>query len=188
MTMTLTRRGRMAVAAKWLSVGALAAMHGTTTVAGEVTQHAARLSAELAPLGFLVGSWHQTNAQIRNVAQSRGSFSFGPVIGGRALLRRDHNNFVMLRGHDPSYEQIMLIYPEGGQLRADWFDGLHVIHYTSITVDGRTVRFDSKPQVDGASYRLTYTSGVKGLEVRFEQLRAGARAFRPIAVGTAAKG
>lgn len=151
-------------------------------------QPAQRLSATLAPLQFLVGSWRQTSGRVRFVARSQGSFTIEPAVGGTALLRRDHNDFVMQAGHDPSYDQIMLIYPEQGRLRADWFDGVHAIHYTSVTIEpGRSVRFATQTRPGQPSYRLTYTLNSNGVEVRFEQARANTRAFQPIAVGTAAR-
>lgn len=146
------------------------------------------LSPTMAPLGFLVGDWEATGGRVVNVASSRGHFSFEPVIEGKALLRRDHNDFVMIKGRDPSYDQIMLIYPEDGLIRGDWFDGTHVIHYKAVSIKpGRSVRFESLPRKGTPSYRLTYVMGSDGVNVSFERSDAGSRSFKPIAVGTAAR-
>ena len=42
------------------------------------------------------------------------------------------------------FDQIMMIYPEAGTVRADYSDGVHVIHYVSAMVEpGAAVTFTS---------------------------------------------
>lgn len=146
------------------------------------------LSRQIAPLGFLVGSWREQRSQVINVRSSQGYFSFEPAINGQALLRRDHNDFVMKAGHDPAYDQIMLIYPEDGKLRGDWLDGQHVIHYTAIAIEpGRSVTFEGSTRSGGPIFRLNYRLGPSGVEVTFGQKRKGSRTMTTIATGVAVK-
>ena len=94
----------------------------------------------------------------------------------------------MRAGHDPAYDQIMLIYPEAGKLRGDWFDGQHVIHYTAVAIEpGRSVTFEGSPRGGSPLYRLSYRLGPSGVEVTFGKRLRGTRSFQAIASGVAAR-
>lgn len=146
-----------------------------------------RLGPELEPLGFLVGSWTAGQGKVAatgGAATGRSAFSI--EAGGGALLRRDHTT---LKGPDGKrtggMDQVMLIYPEAGGLKADYSDGAHVIHYVSAQVTpGRSVVFRSAPQPGAPSFRLTYEAAPgDGLAVKFEMAAPGESEFKPVAQG-----
>jgi hypothetical protein len=149
------------------------------------------LGPELEPLSFLVGSWTAGQgqaAQTGGTATGRSAFSI--EAGGGALLRRDHTS---LKGPDGKraggLDQVMLIYPEAGGLKADYSDGGHVIHYASAEVTpGRSVVFRSAPQPDAPSFRLTYAAATGDmLTVKFEMAAPGRTDFKPVAEGQMAR-
>jgi hypothetical protein len=140
------------------------------------------------PLGFLVGRWTATDGKAEHDATAKGVSSIEPAAGGSALLRRDRTDLYAADGKlRTSFEQVMLIYPEGGALRADYFDGTHVIHYVSATVDpGKSVTFDTAATPGPPRFRLTYTAPSPGtLRVKFEMAPPGATDFQTVAAGEA---
>jgi hypothetical protein len=68
--------------------------------------------------------------------RSRGSSIISVEADGNALLRRDQTQILDRRGRPKTtFRQLMIIYPEGATLHADYQDGEgHVIHYTSAVV------------------------------------------------------
>jgi hypothetical protein len=146
---------------------------------------------DLAPLAFLVGSWDSGDGK---VADTGGTSKGGSVIGiasdGAALLRQDHTELFDKSGKPSgAFHQTMLIYSEGGTLRADYVDGEgHAIHYTSATmVPGKSVTFTSAANA-GPVFRLTYELQSPGmLAVTFGMIPPGQSEVRPIATGTLKK-
>ena len=146
-----------------------------------------KLGPELEPLGFLVGTWAAGQGKVAatgGTATGRSAFSI--EAGGGALLRRDHTS---LKGADGKraggMDQVMLIYPEAGGLKADYSDGTHVIHYVEAQVTpGRSVVFRSAPQPGAPSFRLTYEAAPgDALAVKFEMAAPGQTEFKPVAEG-----
>ncbi len=152
----------------------------------------APLKPPLAGLAFLVGTWNAGTGKVAETGgTSRGSSTIEAAIGGAALLRRDHTELFGLDDKPTgSFDQIMLIYPEGGTLHADYSDGEHVIHYTSAVVTaGKSVTFATIAAPDAPSFRLTYElTSPAILAVRFEMAPPGQTVFRPIATGTLQRG
>jgi hypothetical protein len=93
-------------------------------------------------LSFLVGDWTGTGKS-ENGGTDTGRSSIQRIVGGNALLRRDHTDVTDKNGKlIESFDQIMLIYPEGGTLHADYLDGTHVIHYIHAVIQpGQSVQF-----------------------------------------------
>jgi hypothetical protein len=148
---------------------------------------AKKLGPELEPLGFLVGNWTAGQGTVADPGGTAGGRSaFSIEAGGGVLLRRDHTP---LKGPDGKraggLDQVMLIYPEGGMLKADYSDGSHVIHYVSADVTpGRSVVFRTAAQPGAPSFRLTYEAAPGDrLAVKFEMAAPGATAFQPVAEG-----
>ncbi len=81
----------------------------------------------------------------------------------------------------------MMIYPDAGTLRADYSDGLHVIHHASALVQpGRSVSFTSAASPGAPTFRLAYTLvGADTLDIAFAMIPPGGDGARPIATGTA---
>ncbi len=168
-----------------ICIAVLALCAGAST---SVCAAPASLSPTLQPLGFLVGHWTATDGKAENGAVAKGVSSIEPAAGGAALLRRDRTDLFGPDGKPrTSFEQVMLIYPEGGALHADYFDGDHVIHYVSATIDpGKSVVFDTAATPGPPRFRLTYTAqGPNGFNVKFEMAPPGAADFRVIASGDA---
>jgi hypothetical protein len=143
------------------------------------------LSQQLAPIGFLVGQWSGTGKSEGN-RRDAGTSSIQPVVGGTALLRRDHNDVSDANGKlVESFDQIMLIYPEAGTLHADYVDGAHTIHYTSAVVQpDQSVQFTSAAQPNAPIFRLTYTkASPDSLAITFEMEPPGKSVFQTIAQG-----
>jgi len=113
----------------------------------------------LAPVAFLVGRWANGTGKVADTGgSSRGSSTITPEAGGAVLLRRDHTDMFDASGRPTGgFDQIMMIYPEGGTLRADYSDGEHVIHYTSAVVTpGRSVVFTTAAIAGVPIFRLSY--------------------------------
>ena len=144
-------------------------------------------SKPLQAIGFLVGTWTGSGKVADTGGTSRGTSTIAPDAGGAVLLRRDHTDLFDANGKPAGdFEQIMLIYPEGGTLHADYSDGEHIIHYTSaVVVAGRSVAFMSATSPSAPTFRLTYDlTDPKTLGVRFEMAPPGQTEFHAIAAGT----
>lgn len=119
----------------------------------------AALSGPLKDIDFLVGQWKSEDGRVADTDQrSRGSSIISVEADGNALLRRDQTQILDRRGRPTTtFRQLMVIYPEGATLRADYQDGEgHVIHYTSAVVKpGKSVSF-AGVSVTGPTFVLTY--------------------------------
>ncbi|HEY1632025.1 MAG TPA: hypothetical protein VGF56_11975 [Rhizomicrobium sp.] len=148
--------------------------------------HADTLAPELAPVQFLIGDWTGQGKSEGNTTD-RGRSSIKPIVGGHALLRRDHNDVSDAKGKlVESFDQVMTIYPEGGALKADYLDGAHVIHYVHADVkDGQSVQFVTATSAQAPTFRLTYTKASPGtLAIKFEMEAPGQNDFHTVAEGT----
>jgi hypothetical protein len=159
-------------------------------VAAAVQAQPASLAAPLAGLSFLTGSWSSGRGHVADTDEdSTGSSVVTVEANGGALLRRDHTELFDKAGRSKGgFDQIMLIYAEGGTLRADYSDGSHVIHYTRVTVTpGRAVTFQSEPAAGAPAYRLKYQlQNPTTLTVDFTMAPPGG-GFRPVAFGLLSK-
>ncbi len=147
---------------------------------------AQELQPGLAGMEFLLGGW--ASAAPGAVADTGGSATGGSTFtveaGGQVILRRDHTDLRDAKGAAAGgFDQIMMVWPEGGAVRADYADGRHVIHYVRAEVEpGRAVTFTSDP-AGGPVFRLGYRLTAPGvLAVSFGMSPPGAP-FRPIATG-----
>ena len=151
----------------------------------------AALKPPLQPLAFLVGNWDSGEGK---VAETGGTSKGGSIISvesdGSALLRRDHTELFDKAGKPAGgFHQTMLIYPDGGALKADYVDGEgHAIHYVSAdVVAGKSVTFNGATG-QGPVFKLTYElKAPDQLAVIFGMTPPGATEFRPIATGTLKK-
>lgn len=161
-------------------------------LAGAAGAQSAPLKPELAAVAFLIGDWASGRGRVAETGgTSTGSSTIEPVAGGAALLRRDHTNLFDASGKPAGgFDQVMMIYPQGETLRADYIDGGHVIHYTSaVIVAGRSVTFANEARPGAPAFRLSYTlAGPATLAVSFSMAPPGTTEFHPIATGTLTKG
>ena len=122
------------------------------------------------PVRFLVGDWVGEGSS--RAGQGQGSFSIKEDLGGVVLVRRDHTEYPAVNGKPAfSLDVMMVIYAEGGQLRATYFDSeKHAIHYTAKSVvPGKSIQFLSGQSTGSPSYRLTYTkTGDDKMTIKFE--------------------
>ncbi len=167
---------------------AIALIVATSAVASAQTTV---LKPELAPVGFLVGTWGGGNGKVADTGgTSTGSSTIASEVDGSVLLRRDHTDLFGADGKPAgSFEQLMMIYPEDGTLHADYSDGTHIIHYTSaIVVPDRSVVFTTATLANAPTFRLSYEkSNATTLAIRFEIEPPGQTAFHLIASGTLQK-
>jgi hypothetical protein len=115
-------------------------------------------------LSFLEGTW----AAEPDAQGATGRFSLARELDGRVLVRRNRLE-TRAKGDRPvaPHEDLLVVWPEGGALRADYWDNEgHVIHYAVQAAAGGVRLVSSGP---GPRFRLTYVPVEKGLvEVRFE--------------------
>ena len=159
-------------------------------IAGATAQSAS-LKPALSGISFLVGTWTGGTGKVADTGgTSRGSSTITAEVGGSVLIRRDHTDLFGADGKPSgSFEQVMMIYPEGGTLHADYSDGEHIIHYTSAAVvPGRSVVFTTAASAGAPSFRLRYEKAdAQTLAIRFEMAPPGQTDFHAIATGTLRK-
>jgi hypothetical protein len=111
-------------------------------------------------LDFLIGDWEA----ISKPGEGAGSFSFTREAQGRVLVRRNHAEYPAADGRPAgAHDDLMVIYQDGGSLRADYFDNEgHVIHYVAQGGAEGEVTFVSEAGADGPRYRLSYARNPNG--------------------------
>lgn len=142
---------------------------------------------DLSGVAFLTGEW----VAGRGVVADTGGTSTGRSVitveaGGHVLLRRDHTDLFDPSGKPAGgFDQIMMIYPEGGTLHADYSDGGHVIHYDRAEIEpGRSVTFTSVARPGQPVFRLSYfLSAPDRIAIAFAMQPPGSGTFHPIANG-----
>ena len=142
-------------------------------------------SDPLAPLRFLVGDWQAVGSP----PGESGGFSFAPAVQNHVMTRSNHAVYEADATRPASrHDDFMVIYAEGGALKADYFDNeAHVIHYDVASRRDREVVFHSAPTATEPGYRLSYVLMPEGLlKGQFEISPPGDReAFKPYLTWTA---
>ncbi len=153
-----------------------------------VAPRAQPVKPDIAGVSFLVGDWSSGRGVVADTGgTSTGSSRITIAANGAVLLRQDRTNLFDKAGKpNGGFDQIMMIYPEGGTLHGDYSDGTHIIHYTEANVvPGKSVAFSSAKQPGAPVFRLTYTlTRPNTLSVSFGMTPPGATTFNPIATGT----
>ena len=146
---------------------------------------------EVSGVSFLVGQWHSGSGKVADSGgTATGSSTVTWEANGSTLLRRDHANLFDASGKaSGSFDQIMLIYPEGGTLHADYFDGTHLTYYASAMVKpNRSVIFSTASRPGAPNFRLSYTLATPDtLAIAFSMAPPNSSQFHPIASGTLIK-
>ncbi len=147
---------------------------------------AAELAAPLKPLAFLVGRWDGGGVVADTGGTAKGFSTITVEANGGVLLRKDHTALFDKAGKlTGGFDQVMMIYPDAGGVRADYSDGQHLIHYTSARVEpGRSVEFIGDARPGAPTFRLRYEiEGPDVLTVTFGVVPPGQTTFQPIATG-----
>ena len=138
-----------------------------------------------AGLAFLVGEWTATGGGKPGEAV-RGGFTLRPELGGAVLVRRNRAEYDPRPGQARGevHEDLMVIHPEGGALKATYFDNEgHVIRYAVTAEPGRAT-FESEPG-PGPRFRLVYQrAGEDQVSIAF-LVAAPGKEFQPHATGSA---
>lgn len=146
------------------------------------------LAPKLAGAGFLVGDWVSGKGHVGDTGGwATGTSRISAQAGGTVLLRQDHTDLFDKTGRKfGGFDQIMMIYPEGGGLRAEYADGLHVIHYTNAEVTaGKSVVFSSRAAAGAPVFRLSYTlTAPDAMDVAFAAGSPDGKSFHDIATDT----
>jgi hypothetical protein len=119
---------------------------------------------------FLLGEWIGEGGG--DPGQGAGGFTFSPDLQNTILVRKSYADYPAANGHPAfSHNDLMVLYQEGGETRAIYFDNeQHVIQYSvSITKDSNSVIFVSDISNSAPRYRLTNTkSGPGAMKITFE--------------------
>jgi hypothetical protein len=129
---------------------------------GRVAQAAA---PDWGPLGWLVGRWVGEGG---GAMTGKGGFSFLPDNDGHLLIRRNTADYPPQNGKAAlHHEDLMVIYREGGALKATFWDNDDQVIRYSVSATPQAAVFVSEPG-PGPRFRLTYTPTAQGLAGRFE--------------------
>lgn len=114
-------------------------------------QAPASTASPLEACAFLKGTW----AAEADATGATGEFSFEPGLDGKVLIRRNRAAIPAQNGRPAAvHEDLMLVYPEGGALKADYWDNEgHVIRYALKSAPGSLEFTSSGP---GPRFRLSY--------------------------------
>jgi len=134
----------------WVLLSAVALVLITTATPGR----AAAQADPLAPLRFLVGDW----TAIDSPPGESGGFAFALAVQNRVMTRTNHAVYEATSNRPASrHDDLMVIYADGGALKADYFDNEgHVIRYDIRSSRDREVIFHSAPTAKEPGYRLSY--------------------------------
>ena len=126
-------------------------------------------------MDYLLGKWEGEGSG--EPGQGSGSFSFELSLDGNVVTRTSRSDYPAAGGRPAvHHEDFMVVFAEGGQLRASYFDNEgHVIHYLAAYVpESATVIFTSAILEGQPRYRLRYRPlGADRVEVAFEVAQPG---------------
>ena len=143
-------------------VAAVAVLAGST-IAGQAEDRWRDFS-------FLLGEWIGEGKG--SPGEGAGTFSFEIGLDGRVLVRKSHSTYPATKDRPAfAHDDLMLIYREGGGMRAIYADNEdHVIHYVvSVVTDPPGLVFLSDPAPNAPRFRFRYTRvGKDKVNGRFE--------------------
>lgn len=133
----------------------------------------------LAPVAFLLGTWDA----IPDATGATGSCVFTMDLQDKVMVRKNYSTTPGANGKpDTTHVDLMMIYVDGGALRADYYDSeTHIIRYVVSASGPNRVVFLSDATATGPGYRLTYWLDAPGLvKGQFEIAQPG----KPVAFTT----
>lgn len=135
---------------------------------------------------FLLGDWVAEGSGGGGAAPAR--FSFETSLDGHLVTRRSRADYPATQDAPARHqEDVLVMYAEGGQVRADYFDNEgRVVHYTvAFAHESATLTFDSGIKEGRPRHRLVYRPLGKD---RVEAVLEVAPADRPTAFVLVGKG
>ena len=149
-------------------------------VLGLAASGSAQTPADLSSLTFLLGDWDAVGLP----RGESGAFNFSLAVQDRIIVRTNYAKTAARDGRPATrHDDLMVIFVEGGTIKADYFDSdKHVIHYSVQTRGPRDVVFISEPNAAEPRYRLTYSLAADGtLKGSFETAAAESQDdFKPL--------
>src|SRR6267378_152959 len=130
-----------------------------------------QLAARFAPGRRVPAFPHRRLGSNRHSSRRNGGFTFSLGVQNRVMTRTNYATYDARNGRAASrHDDLMVIYEEGGQLKADYFDSeRHVIRYLVEPRGDHDVMFVSDAKPSDPRYRLRYTARNDGtLAGRFE--------------------
>src|SRR5262249_48896292 len=127
-----------------------------SVVCAAVLLFATLAAAEPDPFGDwapLLGTWEA------RAGEAKGGFSLERGLGGKVLVRKNHAEYPAQKDRPAAvHDDLMVVYPEGGATRADYYDSEgHVIHYrVTLEPAQKRVVFLSDAQAGAPRFRLSY--------------------------------
>jgi hypothetical protein len=130
------------------------------TLLALVTSLRAEPSAPLAAFQMLIGEWKALD----DPSGATGGFTFAFGVQDRVIIRTNYSNSPAADGQPASrHDDLMVIYVEGGFVRADYFDNEgHVIRYVAEARSNEIVLL-SEVKASEPRYRLSYRRGSDGI-------------------------
>ena len=115
----------------------------------------------LSSLDFLIGDWHAVDTP----AGESGAFTFKLAVQDHIMIRTNEATYAATAERPVSrHDDLLVIYGEGGSLRADYFDSEgHVIRYAVRPQSSKVVVFVSDLKPGEPRYRLTYSAAAGGV-------------------------
>ena len=119
---------------------------------------------KLAPLSFLVGTWEASSAG------TTASTTFERSLNGKIIVRHGSANYAATATTPAmKHEDLLVIYPLGDKLRADYFDSEGYVVPYEVKVTGRNSAVLTSDAISGAPRaRITYKIDKGGLSTNME--------------------
>jgi hypothetical protein len=119
---------------------------------------------------FLMGEW--VGEGTGTPGEATGGFSFSYDLQNTILVRRNFADYPATKERPAfRHEDLMIVYQEGGKIRATYFDNeQHVINYrVTVAGDSSSIVFVSDPLPSAPRFRLTNTkAGTDKIGIFFE--------------------
>jgi hypothetical protein len=118
---------------------------------------------EIAPLGFLVGTWAGVGGGAPG--QGSGDFAFKVELQGKVIVRTSSADYPATANSPATHhDDLIVVSAENGKARADYFDSEgHVIRYAVDVPAPNTAVFLSDASATAPQYRLKYVLDSSGL-------------------------